>query len=85
MSTRLVPFVLPDLGTGAAPITATAWLAQLRGRVIEGDRLLEVMVLDAVVDIPAPASGRLVERRVSEDDGLRPGDVLGLIELDEDL
>ena len=74
---------LPELDLPGAAITACCWHAQLGQRVIEGDRLLEVLAGDAIVDLPAPASGRLVERSVQADDELRPGQVLAMIEADE--
>lgn len=77
-----VPFSLPDLGCGPWAVVATTWLAPVGGRVIEGDRLLEVTVGDAVVDLPAPASGRLVQKCVREDETLSVGQLLGVIELE---
>jgi pyruvate/2-oxoglutarate dehydrogenase complex dihydrolipoamide acyltransferase (E2) component len=75
---------LPDLDLPGATITASCWHAQLGQRVIEGDRLLEVLAGDAIVDLPAPASGRLVERSVQADDVLQAGQVLAVIEADDD-
>lgn len=74
-----VPFVLPDLGLGSEPITASVWYAGSGQSVIEGDRLLEVMVGDATVDLPSPATGILTHRLVAEDQRLEPGQVLGFV------
>ena len=47
--------------------------------MVEGERLLEIVAGDATVDLPAPASGVLVEQRVGEDDQLTDGQVAGVI------
>ena len=75
---------LPNLDLPGTAITATCWHAQIGQRVIEGDRLLEILAGDAIVDLPAPASGRLVERTVQTDDVLHAGQILALIEADDE-
>jgi pyruvate/2-oxoglutarate dehydrogenase complex dihydrolipoamide acyltransferase (E2) component len=76
---RLIPFQLPDLGLGEEPIVATVWFAKAGEGVIEGDRLLEIMVGDATIDLPSPATGTLAERSVREDERLESGQVLGYV------
>jgi pyruvate/2-oxoglutarate dehydrogenase complex dihydrolipoamide acyltransferase (E2) component len=72
--------VLPDLGfADDVRVTASVWLAPVGKRVIEGERLLEVLAGEVTVDLPAPANGVLAERCVAEDDPLRTGQVLGVI------
>jgi 2-oxoglutarate dehydrogenase E2 component (dihydrolipoamide succinyltransferase) len=71
---------LPDLGAGAMPVTASVWLVEVGDDVTEGDRLLEVCFGAASVDLPAPASGVLIETLVAEDDVLTVGQDLGVIE-----
>jgi pyruvate/2-oxoglutarate dehydrogenase complex dihydrolipoamide acyltransferase (E2) component len=74
---------LPVLDLPGVAITASCWHAAVGQRVIEGDRLLEVLAGDAIVDLPAPASGKLVERKVQADDVLHVGQVLAVIEVEE--
>jgi pyruvate/2-oxoglutarate dehydrogenase complex dihydrolipoamide acyltransferase (E2) component len=74
--------VLPELG--AHPVVLSAWLADAGEEVYEGDRLVEVLVDGATFDVPAPASGRLVEKRVHPDQPLEVGQVLGTVALDEE-
>jgi pyruvate/2-oxoglutarate dehydrogenase complex dihydrolipoamide acyltransferase (E2) component len=74
-----IRFVLPDLGMGDEPITATVWFASVGQAVIEGDRLLEVMVGDATVDLPSPATGILARRLVAEDERVETGQLLGYV------
>jgi pyruvate/2-oxoglutarate dehydrogenase complex dihydrolipoamide acyltransferase (E2) component len=73
--------VLPELG--AAPVVLSLWFADLGDLVFEGDRLVEVLVGGATFDVPAPATGRLIEKVAFPDDPLRPGQVLGVVEGEE--
>jgi pyruvate/2-oxoglutarate dehydrogenase complex dihydrolipoamide acyltransferase (E2) component len=73
--------VLPELG--AAPAVLSLWYADPGEVIFEGDRLLEVLVSGATFDVSAPATGRLLEQMVLPNDALRPGQVLGVLEVDE--
>ncbi len=83
---RKAAVILPDLGTGPdTPVVVSYWFAARGETVWEGERLVEVLVGPATFDVPAPATGRLVEIRIREDDSVLPGDVLGRIAVfDED-
>ncbi len=74
-----VPLQLPDLDLGEIPVLACSWLAEQGSRVVQGDRLLEVVAGEVSVDLEAPASGRLVQRCVGPEDVLRIDQVLGVI------
>jgi pyruvate/2-oxoglutarate dehydrogenase complex dihydrolipoamide acyltransferase (E2) component len=76
------PIVAPDLGT-AAPVL-NLWFAQPGEAVYAGDRVVEVLLGAATVDLSAPCSGRLAERLAWPRDRLAPGQVLGYIETDEE-
>ena len=69
---------LPDLQAG--PARLSVWFAEVGETVFEGDRLVEVLVDGATFDVPAPATGRLVEKRALVNDPLQPGQVLGVLE-----
>jgi pyruvate/2-oxoglutarate dehydrogenase complex dihydrolipoamide acyltransferase (E2) component len=73
--------ILPELG--AAPAVLSVWFADPGDNVYEGDRLVEVLVGEATFDVSAPATGRLAEKRALPDDALRPGQVLGVMEVEE--
>jgi pyruvate/2-oxoglutarate dehydrogenase complex dihydrolipoamide acyltransferase (E2) component len=75
------PVILPELG--AAPVRLSVWFADPGDWVFEGDRLVEVLVGGATFDVPAPATGRLADRIVWPNDPLVPGQVLGMVEVDE--
>jgi pyruvate/2-oxoglutarate dehydrogenase complex dihydrolipoamide acyltransferase (E2) component len=71
---------LPDLDLPGAHVAACSWHASVGQRVIEGDRLLEIVAGDVAFDLPAPASGVLVERCVEIDQPLEAGQLLGRIQ-----
>jgi 2-oxoglutarate dehydrogenase E2 component (dihydrolipoamide succinyltransferase) len=71
--------LLPELGMGETPVVASVWLVEVGADVIEGERLLEVVAGAATVDLPSPATGRLVELLVDEDDELTVGQRLAVI------
>ena len=75
-----VEIIMPEVG--AEPVLLSVWFADVGEAIFEGDRLIEVIVGGASIDIPAPATGRLAEKWTLTDDALRPGQVLGLIELE---
>lgn len=73
-----VPIPLPDLGAPRAVLSL--WYARPGDRVFAGDRVAEVLIPGATVDVPAPAGGVLVSQAVLANDPLAPGQVLGEIE-----
>ena len=73
---------LPDLGLAGLPITVSCWLVPQGRRVVEGDRLVEILAGEVTVDLDAPATGTLVQRRVDEDQPVTVGQVLGVIRAD---
>jgi pyruvate/2-oxoglutarate dehydrogenase complex dihydrolipoamide acyltransferase (E2) component len=84
--TRLTPMHgrlelrLPDLDLPGVLVSACSWHASVGQRVTEGDRLLEILAGDVAVDLPAPASGILVERCVTIDQPLESGQLLARIQ-----
>jgi pyruvate/2-oxoglutarate dehydrogenase complex dihydrolipoamide acyltransferase (E2) component len=73
--------VLPDVG--ADPVSLSVWFVMPGEAVYEGDRLVEVLAGGATFDVSAPATGRLTEKRALPNDVLAPGQVLGVVEVDE--
>jgi pyruvate/2-oxoglutarate dehydrogenase complex dihydrolipoamide acyltransferase (E2) component len=73
--------VLPDVG--AAPVSLSVWFVAPGEAVYEGDRLVEVLAGGATFDVSAPATGRLAEKHALPNDVLTPGQVLGVMEVDE--
>ena len=60
------------------------WFADEGEEVLEGDRLVEILAGSVTFDVPAPWSGRLVELRVAEEDAVHCGDVLALVETEDE-
>ena len=74
-----IPLLLADLDLGETPILACSWLAEQGARVVQGDRLLEVVAGEVTVDLEAPATGRLMQRCVGPEDRLTIGQVLAVV------
>ena len=79
------PITLPELGLPESrKVTLSVWYARQGDFVFEGDRLVEVLTDGATFDVPSPANGVLVEWRAYPRDVLRPGQVLGVVEAEEE-
>ena len=76
-----VPITAPDLGTPRGRMSL--WFVRPGERVYEGDRVVELTIPGAVVDVPAPATGIVVGRMALPGDSVTAGLVLGTIEPDE--
>lgn len=73
--------VLPDLGEDAGDSAkVTFWYKSAGEEVREGEDLVEMMTDKATFNVPSPATGTLTEIRAAEDDEIKVGDVLGVIE-----
>lgn len=74
---------LPDLAV-EGPITVSLWLVEPGSDVTEDEPVVEILAGNAVVDLPATASGRLAEVLAAEDGVVEVGQLLAVIEADED-
>jgi 2-oxoglutarate dehydrogenase E2 component (dihydrolipoamide succinyltransferase) len=72
--------ILPDLGLGDREIVLSTWLVAAGSEVSEGDRVAEVLADGVTVDLPAPASGVLIETLVDEDEPLEVGQTLAFVD-----
>ncbi len=73
-----VPILVPDLDAPGAPVRVGEWLAREGETVVEGDRLVELIFGEIVADLPAPATGTLVQPYHGAR-SLRAGEALGCI------
>lgn len=73
---------MPELGTPRA--TLSLWHARPGDRVYDGDRVAEVLIPGAVVDVAAPAAGVLGDWLAKPGDALTAGQVVGWVEEDEE-
>jgi pyruvate/2-oxoglutarate dehydrogenase complex dihydrolipoamide acyltransferase (E2) component len=71
--------LVPDLDLPGMPIKLTGWLARAGDRVVEGDRVAEILCGPAVVDLESPATGVLAEQCVAVDDVLAVGQSIGIV------
>lgn len=76
-----VPVTLPELGCSSARFGL--WLVEPGEFVYEGDRLAEVLLQGAIVEITAPVTGQLLERLAWPRDLLKTGQVLAIVEAEE--
>jgi pyruvate/2-oxoglutarate dehydrogenase complex dihydrolipoamide acyltransferase (E2) component len=72
------PVLMPDVGAASAVVSA--WFVQPGERVYAGDRLVELLVGGATIDISADQAGVLAQRTASTDSHVTAGQVLGYIE-----
>ena len=75
-------FKLPDIGEGIAEAEIVGWSVSVGDQVDELQTVVEVMTDKAVVDIPAPRSGKITEIRASEGQTVKVGDVIFVIDGD---
>ena len=59
------------------------WYVREGDRVHEGDRIVEVLIPGATIDVPAPVSGVLAERLALPGEAVTAGQVLGEIREEE--
>ncbi len=65
------------------PLTLSVWLVPTGAKLVPGDRIVEILAGEAVLDLPAPATGVLVKKEVLEDDPVQPGQILGWLRCGE--
>ena len=74
---------LPGLGLEGHTVVVSLWLVSAGSRVSEGQQLVEVRAAEALIDLPSPASGTVVETLVAEDEQVQVGQTLAVIESDD--
>ena len=73
-------FRLPDIGEGLAEAEVARWLVGVGDRVSEDQPVVEMMTDKALVELPAPGAGVVVEQRAAEGDVVKTGAVLYVLE-----
>ncbi|MFO0797629.1 MAG: lipoyl domain-containing protein [Gemmataceae bacterium] len=76
-----MPIELPDLGAPRAVLSL--WYARVGDRVFAGDRVAEVLIPGATVDVPAPVGGVVASQAVLPNDPLAAGQMIGEIQQDD--
>ena len=79
-----IGIVVPDLKLQPVrPISISSWFLKVGERVIEGDRVVELLFDEVTFDISSPATGRLIAKQNHVDDIVEIGKVVGIIEAEE--
>jgi len=71
------PIVVPEFGS--AEVTFSLWLVSPGDSVYEGDRVAELLVGAATVDIVSPLDGRFQEALAQPGERLGLGQTLGFV------
>ena len=74
-----VDIVLPSMGESVTEGTVSRWLKQVGDTVTRDEPLVEVTTDKVDVEVPAPASGVLVEIRATDGASIAVGGVLGVV------
>ena len=79
-----VEFELPDIGTETGDkIVVSFWHVEEDEEFVEGNDLMEVSTHNATFNIPAPSTGKLIEILFQEGDAVEPGDVIAIIDTED--
>jgi pyruvate/2-oxoglutarate dehydrogenase complex dihydrolipoamide acyltransferase (E2) component len=78
---RREPLTVPECGVMGVPVRVSLWLVPEGADVLEGDRVVELLVGGATIDLESPVAGRLVAQFVDEDEVVTPGAVIGEFEV----
>ena len=73
---------LPDFGEGTAQAELAAWHVKVGDTVAEDQNLAEITTDKATVEIPSPASGKVVSLRGTPGDVIAVGSPLIILEID---
>jgi 2-oxoisovalerate dehydrogenase E2 component (dihydrolipoyl transacylase) len=76
----MTTFYLPDLGEGLAEAMIQEWYIKLNEEITADQNMISVETAKAVVDIPAPFAGRVVQLFAKAGDTLKTGEALIEIE-----
>ncbi len=74
---------LPDLGKEAPnEARVSFWYCEKGEMVTKGQDLVEMVTPKATFNVPSPASGKLVDIRVKQEDVVKVGQVMAVLETD---
>ncbi|WP_407352735.1 dihydrolipoamide acetyltransferase family protein [Luteimonas sp. R10] len=78
-------FKLPDLGEGLPDATIVEWSVEVGDTIRLDDPLVSMETAKAVVEVPSPVSGKVLELAGEPGDVIETGAVLATFEIDPDL
>jgi pyruvate dehydrogenase E2 component (dihydrolipoamide acetyltransferase) len=71
---------LPKLADGVDKAVVSFWHAGVGENISEGDDLVEMLTDKATFNVPAPASGKVVEILAEEGQEIKTGEIIAIIE-----
>ena len=74
---------MPDPGEGLTETELSAWYVEVGAEVEEDDVLCEVETDKALVDIPVPHSGEVLELRADPGDVVKVGEIVAVFDVDD--
>jgi pyruvate dehydrogenase E2 component (dihydrolipoamide acetyltransferase) len=77
---RRATLAVPECGVVGMPLRLSLWLVPEGAEVTAGDRVVELVVGGATIDLEAPVTGRLIRQVAEEDDPLTIGAVIAEFE-----
>jgi 2-oxoglutarate dehydrogenase E2 component (dihydrolipoamide succinyltransferase) len=77
-----VEIVMPKMGESVAEATIIKWLKQEGDRIEADEAVLEIATDKVDSEIPSPESGTLVKQMYKEEDVVKVGDVVAIMEVE---
>jgi len=74
---------LPRVSDTVDDVVVEGWAKDVGDRVAEGEVLLRVETAKALVDIPSPVTGHLIDQLVTVDQEITTGTALAVVESEE--
>ena len=78
-----VEFTMPDVGEGLADVEIIKWYVSVGDQIKENETIADVETDKAVVTMPAPATGTVVEFGGAEGDRVKVGGIYVIMETDD--
>lgn len=75
-----VPITVPELGGGTGPLRLGEWNVDLGDSVLAGECVAELICPGLAIELPAPASGVVVEFAKQPEQPLTCGEIVGWLE-----
>jgi pyruvate/2-oxoglutarate dehydrogenase complex dihydrolipoamide acyltransferase (E2) component len=75
----MLPIAVPDPGPSSQPIRVSAWLVEPGDEVLEGDRVVELLLPGITFDVTSPVAGTVAQCVRMLDEVVSPGDVLAWV------
>jgi pyruvate/2-oxoglutarate dehydrogenase complex dihydrolipoamide acyltransferase (E2) component len=72
---------VPQMGFAKGGVSVAVWLVGEHAKVLEGDRVVQLVAGAATVDLLAPVTGRLERQLVDEDELVESGDGLAIFSM----